>query len=75
MKNARTNGRRARSKTRLQVLLEQRLMGLALVLISVLLIVICSNGATVEEQDATAVLFTLPLGLYLIFTKNICIYY
>lgn len=75
MKNTRTNGRRTRSKTRLQVLLEQRLMGLALVALSVLIIVVCAHGATVEDQDATAVLLTLPLGLYLIFTKNICIYY
>lgn len=74
MKNERVTERRRRSRAFRLAMVEQRLMGLGLVLISVLMIVICSHGVTVEDQDATAVLLTLPLGLYLIFTKNICIY-
>lgn len=74
MKNERMTERRRRSRAFRLAMVEQRLMGLGLVLISVLMIVICSHGVTVEDQDATAVLLTLPLGLYLIFTKNICIY-
>lgn len=29
---------------------------------------------TMEDRDATAIVLLLPFGLYLIFTKKICIY-
>ena len=51
----------------------QKLMGLGMILVSGLIIWITSTGLTVEEKDATAVLFTLPLGLYMLFTKKIII--
>lgn len=53
---------------------KQRVMGLALVVISGLLLALASTGTTPEEQDATAVLLTLPLGLYMIFTKTYILY-
>lgn len=53
---------------------KQRLMGLALVVISGMLLALASTGTTPEEQDATAVLLTLPLGLYMIFTKTYVLY-
>lgn len=31
--------------------------------------------ATELDQDGTGALMVLPMGLYLIFTKNICIYW
>jgi len=52
----------------------QKLYGLALIAMSVLLIWIASNGTTVEERNATAVLLTAPMGLYLLFTKKAAIY-
>ena len=54
---------------------KQRLMGFALVAISVLLLLLASTGETLEERDATAVLIMiLPLGLYMTATKNYMLY-
>ena len=52
----------------------QRIIGALLVIISILLVLMASRGTTIEERDATAVLFILPLGLYMIFTKTDCMY-
>ena len=51
-----------------------RLMGLALVVTSVLLLFLASTGETLEERDATAVLIILPLGMYMMVTKNYVLY-
>ena len=53
---------------------KQRLMGLALVVTSVLLLFLASTGETLEERDATAVLIILPLGKYMMVTKNYVLY-
>lgn len=53
---------------------KQRLMGLALVVISGILLALASTGTTPEDQDATAILMTLPLGLYMIFGKTYILY-
>ena len=53
---------------------KQRLIGAALVLLSWLLLILAAGGRTVEDRDATAVLFLLPLGLYMIFTKRYILY-
>lgn len=49
---------------------KQRLIGAALVLLSVLILVSAAAGRTPDEQDATIVLLILPWGLYMICTKN-----
>lgn len=49
---------------------QQRIAGVALVLISILIVLMAAQGTTPEEKDITAVLVTLPLGLYMIFTKS-----
>ena len=67
--------RRKRSKTRSQVMLQQRLMGLLLVVLSMVMLIVCAHGTTIEDRDGTGALMVLPMGLYLIFTKNICIYW
>ena len=51
-----------------------RLMGLALGVTSVLLLFLASTGETLEERDATAVLIILPLGMYMMVTKNYVLY-
>ena len=66
--------RRARNQFRRKKLFVQKLLGLALIAVSVLLIYIASKGATIEEKDATAVLLTAPFGLYLLFTKKVLTY-
>ena len=54
-------------KERFFYFLKQKMMGIALIIISIL-IPIVNNG------DATASLITLPLGLFLLFTKEEVIY-
>ena len=49
---------------------KQRLLGLALVAISAATVLLASIGTTLEEQDVTAVFFTLPLGIYAMVTKQ-----
>lgn len=53
---------------------KQRLMGAALVLLSILVLAWAATGKTQAERDATAVLFTLPAGIYMIVTKNYVLY-
>lgn len=53
---------------------KQRRMGAVLVVISVVILVLASMGTTPEEQDATAVLFLLPLGIWMLCTKEYLLY-
>ena len=53
---------------------EQRLMGIGLLLICAFVLWMCSTGVTPEDQDATAVVLLAPLGLWMLFTKEIVIY-
>ena len=49
---------------------EQRLIGAALVIMSGILIALACSETTPEDRDVTAVLLTLPLGLYMIFADS-----
>ena len=51
----------------------QIMFGLFFLAISALIVIIACTGSTTETKDATAVLLTAPLGLYLIGTKHIII--
>lgn len=53
---------------------KQRLMGVLLVALSWAMLLIAGAGRTVEEQDATAAMLTLPLGLYMIYTETYVLY-
>lgn len=53
---------------------KQKLYGLVFVLLSILICLVCATGKTPEDRDTTVVALLLPFGLYLIFTKEICIY-
>lgn len=53
--------------------IQQRAMGLCLLAISGLMLWLASSGTTPEQRDATALLFTIPLGLYLLTTKHLVI--
>ena len=64
--------RTMRQKTREQrrkLMRKQKLYGL-----SIFVVIMCMTGKTAEDRDATAIVLLLPFGLYLIFTKKICIY-
>jgi len=50
--------------------MKQKIAGILLILISMAVIVLASQGTTPEEKDVTVVLFILPLGLFLLFTKQ-----
>lgn len=51
----------------------QKIFGLVLLVISIGVIILASTGKTPEDKDATAILFTVPIGLYLLFTKEIVV--
>lgn len=53
---------------------EQRLMGLVLLILCGVILWVCSIGKTVEDQDAGAVFLLAPMGLYMLFTRDIVIY-
>lgn len=54
--------------------MEQKLIGLGLLIICAFVLWLCSTGTTPEDQDATAVVVLAPLALWLIFSKEIVIY-
>ena len=51
----------------------QKLMGIALIAICALMFWLASPGVTPEEKDCTAVLLIAPIGLYMLFSKQIVI--
>lgn len=53
---------------------KQRLMGAGLVVIAWLVLLLACTGKTPEEQDATAALLTLPLGLYMLYSDTYVLY-
>ncbi len=55
-------------------ILKQKLMGFSLIVASALIFCIASTGSTVEECDCTAVFLIAPLGLYMLFSKQIIIW-
>lgn len=52
---------------------KQKLMGFAMLIISAIIIIVAANGNSADTQDATLILITIPLGLYMLLTKNIII--
>ena len=53
---------------------KQRLLGGLMMLLSGLILALALTGQTTEERDITPLLFTLPLGLYMLFTHTAVIY-
>lgn len=64
---------RTRNQQRHRLFIQQKLMGVVLILISVLLVWLALTGKNFEDKDCTAIFFTVPLALYLLFTKHIVI--
>ena len=62
--------KKRRTKEFKRKLLMQRLAGIALILMSILLVVIANKGTTVVERDLTALLFTVPLALACLLAKK-----
>ena len=53
---------------------KQRLMGLAMLAITALILVMARGGKTPEDSDATAALLTGPIGLYMLLSKTYVLY-
>lgn len=49
-------------------------MGVGMVIISWLLLLLALTEPSPADQDVTAVLLTLPLGLYMIFSEEYILY-
>lgn len=49
---------------------KQKVLGLIMIAITVCLLILAMDGQSVMERDATCTLFTLPLGLYMLFSKR-----
>lgn len=61
-------------RERQRKLLIQKLMGIGFLVLSVFVMLLAMSGQTVEERDCTAILFTLPMALCLIFSRSVLIY-
>lgn len=62
-----------RGQLRRRKLIQQRLMGLAMVAISIFIVVMACHAKTPEDSDCTAVFLTAPLGLYMLFSRKVII--
>ena len=49
---------------------KQRYMGAVLVAVSWLILLLALTGQSLMDRDATAAVFTLPLGVYMIFSPE-----
>lgn len=52
----------------------QIVAGLALLLASVVIILVAANSNPNEDNGIGALFFTIPFGLYLVFTRKIVLY-
>jgi len=53
---------------------KQRHMGAAMVVLSWFILLLAATGASPADQDATAAVLLLPLGLYMIFSEKYILY-
>lgn len=51
----------------------QRLMGIGTLLLSVLIFVVASHAQVRGDLDGTPLFITVPMGLYMLFSKECCI--
>lgn len=51
----------------------QRLIGIGMLLLSVLIFVVASHAQVRGDLDGTPLFITVPLGLYMLFSKECCI--
>lgn len=66
--------KRKRRNDKMSKRFEQKLMAIGLLLVCAVVLWLCSTGTTPEDQDATVVVLLAPLGLWMLFTKEIVIY-
>lgn len=64
-----TKRSKTRNQRRRRLLIQQKLMGLAMIVLTVLFVWLCST----TKEDCAAALLTGPLGLVMLFSKDIMI--
>lgn len=64
-----TKRSKTRNQRRRRLLIQQKLMGLAMIVLTVLFVWLCSTA----NEDCAAALLTGPLGLVMLFSKDIMI--
>lgn len=62
-------------KTYIKLRVTQMLLGFAMLIVTAIILALASNGNTIIESDATPVLITAPLGLWLICSRHIIIHH
>ena len=60
-------------KIRKRSLIKQKLTGVAILGLCIIIVCLASKGNTPMEKDAGAILFLAPLGIYMICTREIII--
>ena len=65
----RTKRSMTRNQRRRRLFIQQKLMGLAMIVLTVLFVWLCSTN----NEDCAAALLTGPLGLVMLFSKDIMI--
>ena len=65
--------REKRGGSRKKKMIKQRLMGIGMLLISVMIFVMASHAQVRGDIDGTPLLITVPMGLYMLFSKECCI--
>lgn len=64
---------KARNRRRQEMLIKQKLIGVLMLLITAVIVWLACSGKTPEDKDATAILLTLPLGIFLLFSRRVVI--
>lgn len=54
-------------------MITQRLMGIGMLLLSVLIFIVASHAQVRGDLDGTPLMITVPMGLVLLFSKECCI--
>ena len=55
-------------------MLEQKLMGIGMILVSLVVIYMAATAIVPGDSDATAAVIFLPIGLYLMLSRKVVIY-
>lgn len=61
-------------RERAKIMRTQRMYGIMMLALCAFILFMCSTGVTPEDKNATAVLLIAPIGLIMLFSKNIWIY-
>jgi len=61
-------------KEKREKIVQQRWCGIAFIVISVIIFCLASQGTNIYDTDVTGCVFTLPLGVWMLCTKQVVIY-